>query len=159
MQVDERADMTPAQIVERFAVRAPKAVSGRRRTPGFIRRRPMADPPEVAGRPEDWQIGFLVVVDVILTRDRWMHRIDVCRAAGAEHVLTADHDGVLVADVVAEWASRHAKPFTLHLTGPAGGHWSNGRGGSELELDAIEFTRILSGRAPGTGLLATPVPF
>ena len=27
----------------------------------------------------------------------------------------------IIADVVAEWARRHGQPFTLHLTGPAGG--------------------------------------
>jgi len=36
-------------------------------------------------------------------------------------VLTPDHDARIVADVVAEWAGRHGRPFTLHLTGPAGG--------------------------------------
>jgi hypothetical protein len=30
---------------------------------------------------------------------------------------------------------------------------------AELALDAVEFCRILGGRAPGTGLLATIVPF
>jgi hypothetical protein len=30
-----------------------------------------------------------------------MHRADIVRATGAGHVLTAEHDGVLVADVVA----------------------------------------------------------
>jgi uncharacterized cupin superfamily protein len=88
-----------------------------------------------------------------------MHRIDLVRATGAEHVLTAEHDGVIVADVVAEWGRRHGRPYTLHLTGPAGGLWSNGSGGQELELDALEFCRILSGRGHGEGLLATEVPF
>ncbi|MCX5043195.1 maleylpyruvate isomerase family mycothiol-dependent enzyme [Aldersonia sp. NBC_00410] len=157
LQIEERAGMTPAQIRDRFAVRAPKAVRGRRRIPGFVRRRPLAVPGEFGGIAEPWQIGFLT--DIVLTRDPWMHRIDITRATGAEHVLTAEHDGVLVADVVAEWADRHGEPYTLHLAGPAGGHWSQGRGGPEIELDAIEFTRILSGRASGTGLLSTPVPF
>ena len=96
--------------------------------------------------------------DVILTRDPWMHRTDIARATGADNPLTADHDGVLVADVVTEWAARHAQPYTLHLTGPAGGRWQRG-GGEQIELDAIEFCRILSGRAPATGLLNTQVPF
>lgn len=157
LQVEERADQSPAQLVEQYAARTPKAVRARRRTPGFIRRRPMPQPQDVGGHEERWTIGFLV--DVILTRDPWMHRFDIARATGAELVLTAEHDGVLVADVVAEWAQRHGQPYTLNLTGPAGGHWSSGSGGPELELDAIEFCRILSGRAPGDGLLATEVPF
>ena len=73
--------------------------------------------------------------------------------------LTADHDGVLVGDLVAEWAFRHQEPYTLHLTGPAGGSWSLGTGGPRLELDAVEFCRTLSGRVHGDGLLAVSVPF
>ncbi len=54
---------------------------------------------------------------------------------------------------------RHGKPFTLTLTGTAGGTWRAGDGGELIEVDALEFCWIVSGRAPGQGLLATPVPF
>jgi hypothetical protein len=74
-------------------------------------------------------------------------------------VLTAEHDGRLVTDVVSEWARRHGQPFTLTLTGDAGGVYVAGAGGEHIELDAVEFCRILSGRARGTGLLTTEVPF
>jgi hypothetical protein len=48
----------------------------------------------------------------------------------------------------------------LHLTGPAGGRWTVGTGGPQLELDVVEFCRALSGRAhPIDGLLSTEVPF
>jgi len=101
---------------------------------------------------------------VILTRDPWMHRLDLARATGRTPVLTADHDGVIVADIVAEWARRHGQPYRLELTGPAGGIWSFGTGGEEIVMDATEFCRVISGR-PGPdggqprGLLATQVPF
>ncbi len=88
-----------------------------------------------------------------------MHRVDIARATGRAPQLTADHDGILVADVVIEWAARHRSPVDLHLTGPAGGSWSFGVGGPALELDAVDFCRTLSRREPGTGLLATEVPF
>ena len=68
-------------------------------------------------------------------------------------------NGRIVADVVAEWARRHGKPFTLELTGPAGGTFTGSTGGTSLTCDAIEFCRTLSGRVPGTGLLAQQVPF
>jgi hypothetical protein len=92
-----------------------------------------------------------------------MHRVDAARATGRELELTADHDGRIVEDVVAAWARRHGQPFTLTLTGPAGGTYtSRGRDdteeGVELELDAIEFCRILAGRAEAQGLLTTIVP-
>jgi uncharacterized protein (TIGR03083 family) len=157
LQVNERAGMTPAQITARFAARAPRAASARRRTPGFIRRRPMPVPQHVGGREEAWTIGYLI--DVILTRDPWMHRADIARATGTDLVLTADHDGVLIADVVAEWAARHGQPYTLHLTGTAGGTWSRGAGGPLIETGAVEFCRVLSGRGHADGLLAVQVPF
>jgi uncharacterized protein (TIGR03083 family) len=157
LQVDERQDMTPEQITARFAARAPKAARARRRTPGFIRGRTMPERQPVGGRDEAWTIGFLV--DIILTRDPWMHRADICRATGADHVLTAEHDGVLVTDVVAEWAARHGQSCTLRLTGPAGGSWKTGDGDPLIETDAIEFCRAISGRGHADGLLAVQVPF
>ena len=119
LQVEERSHLTPAQLRDGFTARWPKAARGRQRTPGFVRRRAVPVPQTVDGRDETWTVGYLV--DVILTRDPWMHRIDIARATGADPVLTADHDGVLVADVVAEWSARHRRPYALHLTGPAGG--------------------------------------
>jgi len=56
-------------------------------------------------------------------------------------------------------SARHGQPFTLTLSGAAGDRFTSGIGGPELELDAVEFCRILSGRAPGSGLLSTRVPF
>ena len=158
LQVRERDDWTGPRIAGRFAERWPAAVRGRRRTPGFVRRRTI--PQRVNGSAERWTLAYLL--DVILTRDPWTHRMDICRALGREPVLTADHDGVLVADVVAEWSARHGKEFSLHLTGPAGGSWHVGEDGPAIEVDAIEFCRVLSGRAgavPLETLLSTEVPF
>lgn len=74
-------------------------------------------------------------------------------------MLTPEHDGRLVADVVAEWARRHRQPFQLHLLGPAGGIFTHRDGGEETTIDASEFCRVLSGRGTGSGLLSQPVPF
>jgi hypothetical protein len=59
----------------------------------------------------------------------------------------------------ADWAARHGQPYELELTGEAGGHWAQGQGGERLQMEAIEFCRILSGRDEGTGLMASHVPF
>jgi hypothetical protein len=162
-QVDRFGPNTPAELVRLAAVVAPKAARGRRLTPAFMRRRPMPVPQLVGGVPEVWTGGFLV--DTILTRDTWMHRIDLAQATGRPMVLTAEHDGAIVADIVAEWAERHGAPYRLTLTGPAGGVWSSGSAaaagtaGEELTVDAVEFCRMVSGRGTATGLLATAVPF
>ncbi len=155
-QVRERAAMTTTQLRDRLLTIAPKAVGARRRTPAPMRSllRFRQDPPFDVER---WQYGFLV--DTIFTRDTWMHRLDISRATGRDMVLSQAHDGRLVAGVVAEWARRHGKPFTLTLTGVAGGRWQTADGGELIELDALEFCWTVSGRAQGSGLLATPVPF
>ena len=155
-QVHERTQLSTADLLDRFAVAAPRAVRARRRVPSLMRSKARfkQDPPF---ETERWRYGFLV--DTIFTRDPWIHRADISRAIGREPVLTREHDGRVVANVVAEWAGRHGQPFTLRLTGPAGGSWHRGHGGEEIELDAVEFCWILAGRAPGTGLLATRVPF
>lgn len=155
LQVAKHVDDGTDQLVARYAVVGPKAAKGRRRTPGFVRRRTLPMPQTVGSATEAWTFGFLV--DVILTRDTWMHRIDVARAAGRDLELTAGHDGVLVADVVAEWAGRHGQPCSVRLSGPAGGSWTFGTGGPEVSEDAVEFCRALSGR--GEPALGTPVPF
>ena len=43
--------------------------------------------------------------DVGFTRDVWMHRVDIAHAIGYGLDLDADHDGRLMEDYVAEWAS------------------------------------------------------
>jgi uncharacterized protein (TIGR03083 family) len=157
VQVRERADWTPTQVVNGARDVGPRAARGRRWTPFFIRRRALPVPQHVNGRDEEWTIGYLV--DTILTRDPWMHRVDLARATGKPLELTAAHDGAIVADAVAEWAERHAQPYSLTLTGPAGGAWARGEDGPSIAMDAVEFCRVISGRGPAEGLLATQVPF
>jgi uncharacterized protein (TIGR03083 family) len=160
LQVRERDGLSPGEIVAAARKVAPRAVRGRKLTPGLIRRRTAPGTQLVNGTEETWTIGFMV--DVILTRDPWMHRIDLAHATGHELELTADHDGVLVDDVVREWADRHARAYRLELTGAAGGTWASVEQPDDTEtitMDAIEFCRILSGRGTGAGLLSTQVPF
>lgn len=155
-QVREHADLTTGQLVERLAAIAPRAVRSRSRAPALMRKVPMMkqDPPF---ETERWTYGFLV--DTIFTRDTWMHRNDISRATRREVAITPEHDGRIVAVVVAEWSRRHGRPFSLTLTGDAGGRWECGSGGEHIEVDALEFCWTLSGRATGQGLLTTAVPF
>jgi len=158
VQVRERADLNPAQILQRLTAIAPKTVRGRARTPALVRNHAKlaVDGPV----NETWELGYLI--DTIYLRDLWMHRIDAARAASRTLELCADHDGRIVADIVAEWARRHGKPFALNLTGPAGGTYSHDPDlpqTEHLSLDAVEFCRTLAGRGHPTGLLTTIVPF
>jgi uncharacterized protein (TIGR03083 family) len=151
--VRDRADHSPARLLEELADVTPKAVRSRSRIPGFLRAVPIPFGSPLGTKP----LGYLS--DRIYTRDAWLHRIDICRATGRSPLLTGEHDGRIVADVVAEWAELHEQPYALVLTGPAGGRWLHGTGGETIEVDAVEFCRILSGRVPGEGLLTTRVNF
>ncbi|WP_206050963.1 maleylpyruvate isomerase family mycothiol-dependent enzyme [Nocardioides speluncae] len=157
LQVRKNANLSHAEVTSTYRRLAPKAVAGRRRTPGFVRSRTVTDPGPGGTAPEVWEMGFMF--DTILTRDPWMHRSDIALATGQPMLLSAEHDGILVADVVAEWSGRHGQPFDLTLTGPAGGHWSSGDGGEVIEADAVEFCRVLSGRGSVEGLPGVWVPF
>lgn len=154
LQVREHAPLAPEQLRRALHDAAPRGLAARSAMTTEQRAAPFN--PELPGE-DGWTVGYLF--DVIHTRDPWIHRIDISRAIGREVALSSDHDGRIVADVVADWARRHGQAFTLTLTGPAGGSFTAGAGGAGLELDAVEFCRILSRREKGAGLLATGVTF
>lgn len=158
LQLERTASRSEAELTAECRRLCGPATTGRRRTPALLRHlvRVQVD---LGGTTERWSLGYLN--DVILTRDAWLHRIDLARAVGRAPELTAAHDGRIVADVAAEWARRHGRAVHLALTGPAGGdfRWAGAGAEAHLELDAVEFCRVVSGRAPGDGLLATSVPF
>ena len=159
LQVRDHADLTAAERVETLRGLSARAVRGRMRFPRPLRviRIPIAQTGSTAdGMPRSLSLGHLM--EVIYTRDVWLHRVDIARATDRELELEAV-DGRIIEDVVAEWARQHGRPFQLTLTGPAGGSFHQGDGGDALELDAVEFCRVVSGRAPGEGLLATRVLF
>jgi uncharacterized protein (TIGR03083 family) len=152
LQIRERAHLTNDEIVTQLTEVGPKAVKGRWGTPPPMRYLPIPFGPPIGWAPLKY------LLDVGFTRDVWAHRIDVCVAIDRPMQLAADHDGRLVADIVAEWAQVHGEPFELVLEGPAGGKFSQGDGGERVEIDAIEFIRVLAGRRPGTGVLSNPLP-
>lgn len=153
VQIAERRDRSPDELVAELADAGRRGVRARSRLPRPVRALVVPFGPPLGTR----SVGYLM--DRIYTRDAWMHRIDIARATGRELHLSADHDGLIVADVVAEWAAAHGQPFRLRLTGPAGLELTHGSGGEELELEAIEFARLMAGRGSAPGLLATTVPF
>jgi len=154
VQVDATAGLGTSELMDRLEAAGPVAARWRARR-RLMRHIPMKQ--ELDGVAETWRLGYLV--DIILTRDTWMHRADLAKATGRPMELTREHDGRIVADAAAEWGRRHGQPCTLHLSGPAGGTFTQGEGGEEVTIDAVDFCRILSGRGLGEGLLAQQVPF
>lgn len=157
LQVEEHADLAPEDLVAQLRQVVPRAVRGRSRAvPGPLRSR-ITMTQATDGVQEAWTLAYLL--DIILTRDPFMHRLDIARATGVQSAPTPGHEGVIVADVVAEWAGRHGQAYVLDLEGPAGGHWQAGTDGERIRMDAFDFCRVLSGRGAGTGLLGCQVPF
>lgn len=152
VQVEARRHLSAAELIERLEGVAPKAVTGRGKTPTLARR--MKIP---TGVGYAMTMGHLM--DRVYTRDQWMHRIDISSATERELALTAAHDGRIVEDVVVEWAEIHGKPFDLVLGGPAGGEYRFGAGGESIEMDAIEFCLVLAGRLDKPMPLTVPVVF
>ena len=93
-----------------------------------------------------WPVAYLL--DVILNRDLWMHRVDLSRATGRP-LVSGGHDQQIVAQVVRDLAlGWSAAPVALELTGPAGGFWRLGSGDpvAVVRADAVAYLRALSGR-------------
>jgi uncharacterized protein (TIGR03083 family) len=156
-QLRRRSDWTPAILPAAWERHSASALRARRRMPAAIRALPLLPLGTALGVHAGWQpLGYLF--DMGFTRDVWMHRMDICRAAGIEPELTSEHDGRIVADILAEWSRRHGQPYELTLTGPAGGRFRSGTGGASQTVDAVEFARILSGRADGDGVLRHKLP-
>jgi uncharacterized protein (TIGR03083 family) len=156
-QLRARTGWTPEDLPDLWARHSAAALRARRRMPAPVRALPLLPIGTGLGVRIGWQ-PLAYLVDMGFTRDVWMHRMDIARAAGLAPQLTGEHDGRIVADILAEWSRRHGQPYTLTLTGPAGGHYQAGDGASPQTVDAVEFARILSGRADGTGILRHKLP-
>lgn len=156
-QLRARRGWVAAELPDRWERHAAAAYASRRRMPAPVRALPLLPMGTALGVDLGRQ-PLAYLFDMGFTRDVWMHRVDVARAAGIDVELTPEHDGRIVADVLAEWARRHGDPFTLTLTGPAGGTFEAGGGSDPQEVDAVEFMRVLSGRSEGPGVLRHKLP-
>lgn len=156
IQIERASDLDGPQIVAELRRLVDRAVRGRQRMPGFVRRRASIGV-EMGSIDERWTLEYFL--GCILTRDAWLHRVDLADAVGRRPDLD-DRDRAIVGDVAAEWARRHGEPVELRLTGPAGGRLSVGAGGPEITVDAVEFCRVVSGRSSHPHpLLSQQVPF
>ncbi len=167
LQVASVATLSTSELTTRMRELIEPAIRGRSRLPLPLARAARFRV-RIGGLDERWDMAYLT--GTILTRDTWLHRVaDLARAVGRSPRLDDRHDARIVGDIAAEWARRHRRPVELILTGEAGGHFRSegGPGASErrgqpalLEMDAIEFCRVLSGRSePTHELLRTEVAF
>jgi len=157
LQVRDHAELSPAERIAALRALAPAAVTGRMRLPQPLRRVSVPLDPggsTATGMPARLSLAHLV--DVVYTRDVWLHTIDIARATSRPFPADTAVDHRIIEDVVAEWASRHNQPFVLVLTGPGAVRFHQGEGGGRLHLDAVEFCRVLSGRAQPDDVKAEP---
>jgi uncharacterized protein (TIGR03083 family) len=148
IQVDDRAHKTPAALIDELREVGPRAIANRAKLPALLRAVRVPLPPLGGIVP----IGYLT--DLIYTRDRWMHRLDICLATGREMVMTPEHDGRVVAlvmrDLAKLLATRLRKASLVYqLSGRIGGTWQLGTQGAPaatLGLDVLDFNLLASGR-------------
>ncbi len=160
LQIAEQADLPDSQRADALREVAPDAIRGRLNLSAWVGALTVpisAGGSAASGMPRSVNLGRLL--DVVYTRDVWMHTIDIAEAAGRELPTTATVNGRIVQDVVIDWVRRHGQPVDLILTGPGGGHYRSGSNGPVLEIDAIDFCRTLSGRVHGDGLMQVKVLF
>jgi uncharacterized protein (TIGR03083 family) len=158
-QLQARRNVKTSDLTDLWASASYRALHARQRMPALLRALPLLPLGEIDGVKLGWKpVGYLYGIG--FTRCTWMHRVDLSRATGRELQASPEHDGRIIADLVAEWATTHREPFTLRLSGPAGGKFVRDANdpGEVVELDAVEFARVLSGRAEGPGVLRHPLP-
>ncbi len=157
IQVDDRAQASPAELMAELRTVGPRAIATRQRLPAILRA--LRQPFPVIGLA---RLDYLT--DLIYPRDMWMHRLDICRATGREMVQTAEHDGRIVALVVRDLGRKLARGLkrgavVYELTGAAGGAWRIGAGAAPaatIRMNALDFNLLASGRLTPRDARARP---
>lgn len=151
IQIADRKNKTNEELVAEIREKGPRTITNRQRVPFFLRA--ISTP-----RPDGTKLNLGYVLDIIFTRDTWMHRLDLARATNREMKLTRGHDGriveLVVRDVNALLAPKlGADSIGVELTGVAGGAWRVGgspavRGTmrATIQMDALDFNIYASGR-------------
>ena len=158
VQADEHRGTPPAELRVLFDRVWAKATRTITRNPELLRRMSM----KVEDFPGFDRISLDYVHDILLARDLWMHRDDLCQAAGRPF-----DAGPYAAEIVAQvmydvdagpfWGDRPA--VVLELTGQGGGSYRLGRGEpvGGAAVDAVGYMRTLSGRDDAPVVSGDPV--
>jgi uncharacterized protein (TIGR03083 family) len=149
IQVDDRAAATPEELLAELRTLAPREIAFRAKLPAAVRsvRLPLG-----LGFPEMGKVwvplGYMS--DIILTRDMWMHRLDISLATRRAMALTPEHDGRITALVVRDLRQSLGRTLdrAVHydLSGPAGGSYLIGRGepAATIRMDACDLHLLAS---------------
>jgi uncharacterized protein (TIGR03083 family) len=156
-QLEDREGRSPEILLDELRSTGLKAIVNRQKLPGFLRAIPLIDFGPPVGRAS---LGYLM--DNIMARDTWSHRLDISVATGREMVLSPEHDGRMTALVILD-LEKILRPvtrndgFVLELTGPAGGVWQFGdkTPSTTISMDALDFHVYASDRATAEDMIET----
>ncbi|WP_433008072.1 maleylpyruvate isomerase family mycothiol-dependent enzyme [Kribbella sp. CA-294648] len=146
VQADDHRGTPPDVLRQRFGKLWGKATRTISRNPALIRNLQV----KIDGIPGFEKISLGFIQDILLTRDLWMHRNDVCQALGREFD-AGPYAVELIAQVMRDLEDGpfwQGTPVTLTLTGQGGGTYRLGRGEpiATVSTDAVGYMRTLSGR-------------
>ena len=141
VQVDERRHLEPQRAIACLEETFPRAAAKRKRITSVVGRLPV-----YSGYLGGWMnLNYLAAA--IFPRDIYMHRVDIAQATGRE-VTIGPAERRLIDDIVRDWYGRTKAPVRLELTGPAARTYvSDEPPQATLRIDAVQFTRVLFGRA------------
>ncbi|ONI72000.1 hypothetical protein BWI15_18055 [Kribbella sp. ALI-6-A] len=147
VQADEHRGTPPDVLRERFDRLWTKATRTISRNPALLRRMTMS----IEGIPGFESIDLGYVQDILLARDLWMHRDDVCQALDRPFD-AGPYAEELIAQVIRDlmdgpfWGSRPA--VIVELSGQGGGVYQLGIGDpvATVRTDAVSYMRTVSGR-------------
>ncbi len=147
IQIADRKNKTNAELISEIREKGPRTITNRQRIPFFLRALSLP-------RPDGSKLNFGYLLDVIFTRDAWMHQIDFARATNREMKLTREQDGRIVELVMRDVNTLLApklggRALVIELTGVAGGAWRIGDSQTPhaaIQMDALDFNIYASGR-------------
>lgn len=156
IQVDDRADRTPAELIAELRAVSPGAIRTCLHLPALVRALHLPAPP-----PKGGLMSVAYLTDTILPRDLWMHRLDLALATGRTFVQTPEHDGRVLALVVRDMAGTLARALghasvIYELTGPVGATWRLGKSAvpsATIRMDALAFAQLSSQRIRAADVL------
>jgi uncharacterized protein (TIGR03083 family) len=91
LHVEQNAHLDTAELIEQIRTVGRQAADARRQTPAEVRDSTMNEMQDVGGTLEPWTVGYLL--GIILTRDPFMHRIDIAKATGTAMAVTPSTRG------------------------------------------------------------------